>query len=419
MQTAGSSQAAVAKPPSGASGTASISAGATGGTSSKASSSAAAELPAREVAATGDKASSGAVSSQGKDGKVGGEGAGAPRPLSFEARASSAEKGAASARESVVAGTDAARKDAVGTTAGTKDGAANGAAGKDAAGTAQAPGAVGTEGQVRGARGVARSRGSATLVTDPPPAVVTATGSQPVRVERSQPVQIERGEPEAARPAAAVTEPLPPNRRGARWPALVIGALVIVGVGYAAIRIGRSRPKPPAVAGLIFDGGVGASTDAGGAHGADAGAAPIDAGAAPIDAGAAPIDAARPPPSAAATAAKEELKRKLDGARQLVERDPQGALDIIDGVLDAQRSARALIARADALHRLKRTDAAASAIGAALSMAPRNAAAWELKGRILWDAGRKEDARPAYIRFLELQSTGATAETVRRRLSGT
>ena len=418
--TSGASPSTVTKSTSGASGTASISASAAGAaSSSKAAISGAADAPAGTTAASADKASGAVTSVQSKDGKAGGMDAGAKTTLTFEANASSAD------------GTAAAGKAAAGTSAGATDAAGSvGGKGTDA----KVQGA--TDAQLRGARGVDRSRGSATLVTDPPPAVATATGSQPVPIERSQPVRIERGE-EAARPAAAAPEPLPPNRRGSRWPAVVIGAAVIVGVGYAAIRIGRSRPKQTAVAGLISDGGVGASAmakdaggattpaaDAGVALGPDASAGPTDAAMPPTDAAtprdaAAPSDAARPPPSEAATAAQEEYRRKLDGARKLIERDPQAALDIIDGLLDDQRSARALIARADALYRLKRTDAAASAIGAALSMAPRNPAAWELKGRILWDAGRKEDARPAYVRFLELQPTGATAETVRRRLSGT
>ncbi len=236
-------------------------------------------------------------------------------------------------------------------------------------------------------------------------------------------------------------EDLPPNRRGARWPALLTGLVVVAGLGYTVVRLGRPK-RPRAVAGLVLDGGTGtaplvptAALDATVPTAALDAAVPtaaLDAAVptARLDASGppAPLDAAVPPAPLDASVRvrldagappRDDLNRKLDGARGLLVSDPAQALSMIDAVLDDRQSARALTLRADALHRLGRGDAALMAIDAALATSPRNAAAWELKGRILWDSGRKEEARPAYVRYLELQPTSATAETVRRRLSGT
>lgn len=210
---------------------------------------------------------------------------------------------------------------------------------------------------------------------------------------------------------------LPPNQRGARWPALLIGGIVVGGAIYGAFHLRRSstRHAPPAA---LADAGPGdgpsRSLDAPLAVPLDAAVSP----AVPLDASARPrARDARPPSAVEPGPSGDELSRQLDDARRLVATDPDRALRMLDEILDEHRSARALLVRADALRRLGRVGDALGATDAAIAMSPRSGAAWELKGRILWDAGRRAEALPAYQRFLDLQPTGDLADTVRWRLS--
>jgi DNA-binding response OmpR family regulator len=283
------------------------------------------------------------------------------------------------------------------------------------------------------------SQGHATLVTDPTPPARAATGSQRVAVERGD--------------GDADDELVPPNRRGPRWPAVLTGLAVIGGLGYAAMQLRGKRPRSSPLA-LAGDAGTGLGNGASPVPSAttadaarpsiaidatpaivtlDAGSEPmpLDAALAPLptatDAGAPPqppldaraaVDAGRrsPPDSPRPPGPGDELRKRLDTARRLLATDPQQALDLIDAVLDEQRSARALLVRGDALLRLGRPDAALSAVDAALAMSSRSAPAWELKGRALVAAGRREEARPALVRSLDLRPTGPEAEAVRRIL---
>lgn len=273
----------------------------------------------------------------------------------------------------------------------------------------------------KGTRPLDLVRGSATLVTDPLPPNRTPVGSQRVRVEHASAEPGRNG-------ASAAPEPVPPNRRGSRWPALVTGAVVLAGAVYLIAHAGRTGARRPPVAALALDAGPGIApiptVDAAEAQPA----IPVDAAAPAVDAAALPpppdarptVDTSRPRPPGTDTTppGSDSVRGRLDAARKLIATDPQAALDQIDQILDEHRSARALLARAEAAQRLGRVDAALSAVGAALEMTPKSATAWELKGRILWAAGRREEGRAAYVRYLELQPTGATADQVRRILGG-
>jgi DNA-binding response OmpR family regulator len=261
-------------------------------------------------------------------------------------------------------------------------------------------------------------QGHAKLVTEPPPTRAPA-GSQRLRTERDEHVVRTLG--------AEAAEPVPPNRRGARWPAVLTGLVVLAGAGYALWRVRGAAPRrAPAIA-LPSDGGVPPPVDAAAVAPPPVDAAavappPVDAAAVappPVDAAAGPrvIDAGvRPAPAPPRPPAGDERKRRLDTARRLLATDPQQALDIVDSVLDEQRSARALVVRADALLRLGRTGAALSAADAAIGMSPRYAPAWQVKGKALVAAGRPHEARPALVRYLDLQPTGPEADAVRRIL---
>ncbi len=244
-----------------------------------------------------------------------------------------------------------------------------------------------------------------------PPPTPAASASTSARLRK--PVVIDR-----TGTATRVTDPLelPPNQRGSRWPALLIGAAVVAGSIYGVIRIGRPARS---ASGVAVDGGAPdqpmLAVDAAPTPAVDAAVAPAP----PLDAAVRPwARDARPAPIVdPGSPAVDELARQLDDARALIASDPERALRMLDEILDERRSARALVVRAEALRRLHRIDDALGAVGAAISMSPRSATAWELKGRILWEAGRHAEATPAYRRFLQLQPTGDAADTVRWRLS--
>ena len=59
-------------------------------------------------------------------------------------------------------------------------------------------------------------------------------------------------------------------------------------------------------------------------------------------------------------------------------------------------------ARAISLYRQTETDPALTAIGALIAEQPRNPYLWELKGQILFDAGRIKESEPAHRRSVEL-----------------
>lgn len=155
--------------------------------------------------------------------------------------------------------------------------------------------------------------------------------------------------------------------------------------------------------------GAGALPDAGPSAQPDAtlNAFVTDAGAsaapAPVDAALDPFAQAKAYAGAAAAALKQ--------------RDPARALELADASLQHRRTARGYLARAQALHQLRRINEALAAIAAAERLAPELATVWEVRGSILWTARRWDDAHDAYNRFLELEQDTPRAERVRRRLA--
>ena len=85
-------------------------------------------------------------------------------------------------------------------------------------------------------------------------------------------------------------------------------------------------------------------------------------------------------------------------------------------------TARTLLLRAQALQKLDRVDDALASVSDAnlvyLQSVKRDYPdGWELKGKILWAAGRFDEAKAAYEHFLELDPTGAAAAEARRRVN--
>jgi Flp pilus assembly protein TadD len=71
------------------------------------------------------------------------------------------------------------------------------------------------------------------------------------------------------------------------------------------------------------------------------------------------------------------------------------------------------LVRAQALQKLDRVNDALDAVDQAVELSPTYAPAFELRGRILWAAGRKDEARFAFEQFLALESDTPKAEAIR------
>jgi hypothetical protein len=110
-----------------------------------------------------------------------------------------------------------------------------------------------------------------------------------------------------------------------------------------------------------------------------------------------------------------EAKVLFDKAHDaLDEGDFARAFELADASLKQRKTARSYLLRAQAQQRLDRIDDALASIDAATQLAPGFATVWEMRGRILWAARRRDEARAAFEKFLELDPNGPKAAAVRR-----
>jgi tetratricopeptide (TPR) repeat protein len=93
------------------------------------------------------------------------------------------------------------------------------------------------------------------------------------------------------------------------------------------------------------------------------------------------------------------------------------ALELADASLRMRRTARTYLLRAQAEQRLDHVDQALASVEAAAQIAPDLGAVWETRGRILWAARRREQARAAFEKFLQLEPDGARAAAVRHLMN--
>jgi Flp pilus assembly protein TadD len=98
------------------------------------------------------------------------------------------------------------------------------------------------------------------------------------------------------------------------------------------------------------------------------------------------------------------------------EGDFEKALALANSSLKLRRTARAYLVRAQALQRLDRIDDALESVDSAEELAPDYASVFEMRGSILWAAGRFDAARRVYARFLELEPDSARAAQIRKRI---
>ena len=70
------------------------------------------------------------------------------------------------------------------------------------------------------------------------------------------------------------------------------------------------------------------------------------------------------------------------------------------------------------LRRQSRTEDALAAVDRALAMNGGYPPAWSMKGKILWAVRRYDEARLAYVKFLQLAPRGEEADRIRELLQG-
>ncbi len=253
-----------------------------------------------------------------------------------------------------------------------------------------------------------------------PPAAVAAVAATPIEPTPAPPVVAEppmRASRELRDPARPDETMVLPVRRGPGPGAIALIALAVM-LAIVAIILKSRKHAPEAPIGIPVVDARQIAMDASLPPPADAAPAlaNVDAAAAlpPIDA-AAPVDAplavvvdagvaiAIDPVVQAKTLA-EQARAALD------ESDDAKALMLADQSLKLRRTARTYMLKATALQRLGKVDLAIDAIDLAIDIYKRNdpgntasqAGAWEQKGRVLWAANRKDEAKTALARSLEL-----------------
>ncbi|MEO8704790.1 MAG: DUF4388 domain-containing protein [Kofleriaceae bacterium] len=196
---------------------------------------------------------------------------------------------------------------------------------------------------------------------------------------------------------------------------VLAGVLSILAIYLYVTRSSRHQPLLALDAGIVEP--IAEPPDAAPfSHLLDAGPPPHDASTAakpPIDAGrlASAVDAGvRVDPNVQAKLLMEQASDAL------ADSDYNKALKLADQSLKLRRTARTYVLKARALQRLDRVDESLKALVEAEVAFPSFASAIEWRARILWAAGRKDEAREQMHRYLELAPTGETAKQFERWL---
>ena len=141
------------------------------------------------------------------------------------------------------------------------------------------------------------------------------------------------------------------------------------------------------------------------------------AGSAPADATIVAVAAdatVAPPIDAPAIDKKKEAKKLLDAAQAALAAGKfEEAIAQADASLKFRKAVRAHLVRAQAFQKLEKVNEALDAVDMAVELDATYAGAFELRGRILWAAGRKDEARFAFEQFLALETDGPKAEAIR------
>jgi CheY-like chemotaxis protein len=131
-----------------------------------------------------------------------------------------------------------------------------------------------------------------------------------------------------------------------------------------------------------------------------------------VDASAPRRDAAIADPDAAdkAKQAHDLLDKSRDAFNQ---HDYQTALALAEQSLALRKTARTFLERARALDKLGRLTEALASIDESMKIVKDYPPAWAMRGKMLHDAGRDDEAIPALRRYLELDPKGRDAKEVR------
>ena len=114
-----------------------------------------------------------------------------------------------------------------------------------------------------------------------------------------------------------------------------------------------------------------------------------------------------------------QAKLLMDQANDaLTEGDAEKALQLANASLRLRRTIRTLLVRAKALQRLDRVEDALASIDEAEAIDAGFAPVYEWRAKILRAARRKDEAREAMEKYLQLKSTGEVAADFERWLAG-
>jgi hypothetical protein len=113
----------------------------------------------------------------------------------------------------------------------------------------------------------------------------------------------------------------------------------------------------------------------------------------------------------------KEARVLLEQAHDALEDgDNEKALQLADASLKLRKTARTFLERARALQRLERIDEAIKSVDSALEIVSDYAPAWLQRGRLLASARRKDEAKVALEKYLELEPNGKDAADARQTL---
>jgi hypothetical protein len=130
-------------------------------------------------------------------------------------------------------------------------------------------------------------------------------------------------------------------------------------------------------------------------------------------------------PDARAAGRGDRGAAKVADAKELYDRSHEAlqegdfarSLELAESSIRLRRTARTYLLRAQAQQRLDRVEDALASVDAAERLAPGYGTVWELRGRILWAARRRDEARAAFEKFLEIDPDSPRAAAVRRLLN--
>jgi DNA-binding response OmpR family regulator len=205
---------------------------------------------------------------------------------------------------------------------------------------------------------------------------------------------------------------------------LIVLAAVLAGIAVY-LRLHRAKPPQQQVVAPIADASV-AVTPPPAVDAAEVPPPPPPPADAAEVAVAPPADAASPPPPPVADAAVVAPKPDdtLAQARKLIQQandalsegDFARARELADESIALRKTARGYLVLAQALQRLGHVDEALVAVDKATQAAPNVSSVYEQKGRILWASGRKDEAREAFQKFLDMDPENPHAAQIQRLL---